>query len=229
MQNIVVYMDTIRAFAAILSATALSLSTAPVSNAQPSVFTGMTVAIAGGERTLGPLVDNPRNGDQGFLTSAHCSDGKTQVPVYSRMGSRRGPQIGVVTGVGSPSSVLTDYAFVAVGQRYIDPRISGGFVPRSLKFAKELVPGETLVKQGRTTGGTHGTFIRLDSSLGIITSPMSYHGDSGSAVYSVTDEYVSIVGLIRGRDSDTHTTEGYVTPIENALRGLGTRLSVYEN
>ena len=203
--------------------TAVVVGNASAVNASPiTLFTGMPIEVksANGtqECTLGPLVDNGPN--QGFITSAHCTEHTDSAQVLSRSGQ----VIGSISVLGNEDSPTSDYAYVSVDQRYISNRIASEYVPVDVLLTNEIAPKQRLCKIGATTGKTCGEFWRVMSDGAIETSPLSDNGDSGAAVFALQDGKAKIVGIVSRGNPKHHDV---LTPIRNALLGLNVKLAAY--
>jgi streptogrisin B len=197
-----------------------------------------TYAVTGGDAIYGTkyrcsLGFNVRSGTAGsytysFLTAGHC--GKVENTWWSSTSHSTSTLLGSTISSSFPGD---DFAIVRYASSY-SPETTGVAGSIDVQGARTARVGETVYRDGSTTGEHHGTVQALNVTVryqgggvvrGLIqTSVCAEPGDSGGPMYSKADRYA--LGLTSGGSGDCKkggTT--FFQPVTEPLQKFG--VSVY--
>jgi hypothetical protein len=191
-----------------------------------------TDAVVGGDAIYGrryrcSLGFNVRSGSAGsyryaFLTAGHC--GKAEGSWWTT--SRRTTYLGDTANFSFPGD---DYALVWYDAGYT-PDAKGQAGSIDVAFAREAAFGETVYRDGSTTGEHSGVVEALNVTVryqsggtvrGLIqTTVCAEPGDSGGAMYSKSDK--AAIGLTSGGSGDCRSGgTTFFQPVTEALATYG--------
>ncbi|WP_309224188.1 MULTISPECIES: hypothetical protein [unclassified Mycobacteroides] len=173
--------------------------------AAPLVFPGMEIIQGTQSCTLGFVDPEARLG----VTAGHCamdSDG----PVYDSAGNVIGVLIIASSNMQDgdridSSKYMIDYEAI----KFRDDVGINDVLPNGIRLERGGIqphPGLPVCRNGVTTGEACGTVTDVYNGWFEIDGMPADHGDSGSAVYSITSPgHGAIVGIARGTTQDVKT------------------------
>ncbi|MBA0045281.1 hypothetical protein [Mycobacterium sp. NPDC050853] len=196
-----------RLCSALGAAALIAVASAPPALANgPLVFPGMEIIQGTQSCTLGFVDPDARLG----LTAGHCAM-DTDGPVYDSTGNI----IGALVIAGSnlrdgdridSSKYMIDYEAI----KFRDDVAINDVLPNGIRLERgsgiQPHTGLPVCRNGVTTGESCGTVTTINNGWFEIDGLPADHGDSGSAVYSITSPgHGAIVGIARGTTRDVET------------------------
>ncbi|WP_078282789.1 hypothetical protein [Mycobacteroides franklinii] len=219
-------MSVANRFCSALAAAALTaIAVAPSARADaPLVFPGMEIIQGTQSCTLGYVDPGARIG----LTAGHCAM-DTDGPVYDSAGELIGALVIAGSNLHDGDRIDgTKYVIDYEAIKFRDDVAINDILPNGIRLERgsgiQPHTGLPVCRNGVTTGEACGTVTTVNNGWFEIDGLPADHGDSGSAVYSLTSPgHGAIVGIARGitRNIDTgvvQTTAISWSTVLNQLR-----------